>query len=220
MSDHEWLFKTLAQIADAIVGSFPRNFEVVVHDLSQHRDSIQHIAGDVTHRKVGGPVTDLVIKALHQEGGNIRDRHNYKTNTRDGRVLKSSTVFIRDPKGEVVGAFCINFDMTDYLNAVHALEMFSSTAAGFNVPEKVETFAASITETIEALFNQAVAKIGKQSASMSTEEKTDLVKELETSGVFQIKGAVDQVALLMGVSKYTVYNYLKRIRAEEGLNRF
>lgn len=220
MSDNEWLFKTLAQIADAIVGSFPRNFEVVVHDLSQPRESIQHIAGDVTHRKVGGPVTDLVIKALHQEGGNIRDRHNYKTNTRDGRVLKSSTVFIRDPKGEVVGAFCINFDMTDYLNAVHSLEMFSSTAADLNVPEKVETFATSITETIEALFNQAVAKIGKQSASMSTEEKTELVKELETSGVFQIKGAVDQVALLMGVSKYTVYNYLKKIRAEEGLNRF
>lgn len=220
MSDHEWLFKTLAQIADAIVGSFPRNFEVVVHDLSQPRKSIQHIAGDVTHRKVGGPVTDLVIKALHQEGGGIRDRHNYKTNTRDGRVLKSSTVFVRNQKGAVIGAFCINFDMTDYSNAVHALEMFSSTAADFNVPEKAETFAVSITETIEALFNQAVAKIGKQSASMSTEEKTELVKELETSGVFQIKGAVDQVALLMGVSKYTVYNYLKRIRAEGDLNRF
>ncbi len=55
---------------------------------------------------------------------------------------------------------------------------------------------------------------------MSTEGKTELVKELETSGVFQIKGAVDQVALLMGVSKYTVYNYLKRIRAEGDLNRF
>ena len=220
MGDHELLSKALAQIADAIVGTFPRYFEAVVHDLSQPRKSIVHIAGDVTHRKPGGPVTDLVIKALHQEGKDIRDRHNYKTTTRDGRALKSSTVFIRDGDGEVIFAFCINFDMTDCLNAVHALEMLSSTAAGFNGAEKVETFAVSITETIEALFNQAVAKVGKQAASMSTEEKTELVKELETSGVFQIKGAVDQVALLMGVSKYTIYNYLKKIRAQGDLNRF
>ena len=218
MGNDERLFKTLAQIADAIVGSFPRHLEVVVHDLSHPRKSIKYIAGDVTHRKPGGPVTDMVIKALHQEGSGIRDRLNYKTNTKDGRVLKSSTAFIRDDAGEVIAAFCINFDMTDYLNAVHALEIFSSTASSFNGQEKVEMFAVSIAETIESLFNQAVVKIGKQSASMSTEEKIALVKELETSGVFQIKGAVDQTALLMGVSKYTVYNYLKKIRAEADLN--
>lgn len=218
MGTDEPLFKTLAQIADAIVGSFPRNLEVVVHDLSHPRKSIRYIAGDVTHRKPGGPVTDMVIKALHQEGRGIRDRLNYKTNTKDGRVLKSSTAFIRDGAGEVIAAFCINFDMTDYLNAVHALDVFSSTASSFSGPEKVETFAVSIVETIESLFNQAVGKIGKQCASMSTEEKIALVKELEISGVFQIKGAVDQTALLMGVSKYTVYNYLKKIRAEADLN--
>jgi predicted transcriptional regulator YheO len=217
--EKEYIFNILAQLSDAIVGTFPRNFEVVVHDLSQPQKSIRHIAGDVTHRKIGGPVTDMVVKALHQEGRDIHDRHNYKTNTKDGRVLKSTTSFIRDPKGEVVAAFCINFDMTDYLNATRALEMFASTATAFNGQGKVETFTSSITETIEALFEQAVAKIGKQAASMSTEEKVDLVKELESNGVFQIKGAVDQVALFMGVSKYTVYNYLKKIRTEQDMNR-
>ena len=34
MGSDEPLFKTLAQIADAIVGSFPRHLEVVVHDRS------------------------------------------------------------------------------------------------------------------------------------------------------------------------------------------
>ena len=35
---------------------------------------------------------------------------------------------------------------------------------------------------------------------MSMEEKIELVKELETLGVFNIKGGTDQAALLMGVS--------------------
>ncbi len=220
ISDSELIFDILKQIADAIVKNFPRAFEVVLHDLSNPQKSIKYIAGDVTHRKIGGPVTDLVVKALHQEGRDIRDRLNYKTTASDGRALKSTTVFVRNSCGDVVAAFCINFDMTDFLNATHALEIFTSTASAFNGPGKVETFAMSIAETIEALFQQAVAKIGKQCAYMSMDERIELVKELEISGVFQIKGGVDQAALLMGVSKYTVYNYLKKIHLEHGLNRF
>jgi predicted transcriptional regulator YheO len=215
--ERDLLFDSLKQIADAVVGTFPRVFEVVVHDLSRPQKSIQYIAGDVTKRKVGGPATDLVVKALHREGREVRDRYNYKTTTGDGRTLKSTTSFIRNSDGDVVAAFCINFDMTDILNAVHAFEPFTATTNSFDGHEKVETFATSIAETIEALFEQAVAKIGRQSAYMSTDEKVELVKELETSGVFQIKGGVDQVALLLGVTKYTVYNYLKKIHAEQKL---
>jgi len=220
LSDRELIFNTLKQIADAIVNTFTRDLEVVVHDLSQPQKSIKYIAGDVTHRKIGGPITDLVVKALHQEGRDIRDRHNYKTTTSDGRVLKSTTVFIRDSRGDVVSALCINVDMTHFLNAAYALNIFTSTENDFNGSEKVETFSMSIAETIEVLLQQAVVKIGKQPSSMSIEEKIELVKELETSGVFQIKGGIDQAALFMGVSKYTVYNYLKKIRAEHDLNRF
>jgi predicted transcriptional regulator YheO len=220
IKDSEIIFRVLRQIADAFVGTFPRTTEVVVHDLSQPQQSIKHIAGDITHRKIGGPITDLVLKALHQEGRDIRDRHNYKTTNSDGRVLKSTTVFIRNSIGDVVAAFCINFDITDFLNASYSLEIFTSTENGINGPEKTETFAKSISETIDALLQQAILKIGKQPSSMTIEEKIALVKELETSGVFQIKGGIDQAALFMGVSKYTVYNYLKKIRAEHDLNRF
>lgn len=220
MSENETIFTILKQIADAIVSTFPRDLEAVVHDLSQPQKSIKYIAGDVTRRKIGGPITDLVVKALHREGRDIRDRLNYKTTSSDGRALKSTTVFIRDSRGDVVAALCINIDMTDFLNAVHVLNSFTSTENDFNGSEKAETFAMSIAETIEVLLQQAVVKIGKQPSSMSIEEKIELVKELEASGVFQIKGGIDQAALLIGVSKYTVYNYLKKIHAEQELNRF
>jgi predicted transcriptional regulator YheO len=62
--EKEYIFNMLVQLSDAIVGTFPRNFEVVVHDLSQPQHSIRHIAGDVTHRKIGGPVTDMVVRPV------------------------------------------------------------------------------------------------------------------------------------------------------------
>jgi predicted transcriptional regulator YheO len=215
--ERECLFQALRQIADAIVETFPRAFEVVIHDLSQPHKSIRHIVGDVTKRRAGGPVTDLVVKALQSEGENIRDRHNYKTTTKDGRTLKSTSVFIRDGTGAVSAAFCINFDMTDFLSLVHALEVFTTTASAFNGAGKVETFAMSITETIVAMFEQEAAKIGKQAAYMTTGEKKLLVKGLKESGVFQIRGAVDQVAHLLGITRYTVYNYLKNIETQQSL---
>ena len=54
MSCKERIFDSLKQTADAIIGIFQRNLEVVIHDLSKPRDSIVYIVGDVTHRKVGG----------------------------------------------------------------------------------------------------------------------------------------------------------------------
>jgi predicted transcriptional regulator YheO len=215
----EILFSTLEQLANAIAKTFPRNCEAVVHDLSDPQRSVRFIAGDVTRREVGAPITDLVIRALHREGSDIADRFSYKTMSKDGRELKSSTIFFRNLKGQVIGAFCINFDMTDYLNATHALEVFTSASGDFKDNEKVETFASSFTETVEALFQQSVSKIGKHSSSMSRDEKIRLVQELALNGVFQIKGAVDEVALLMGISKYTVYSYLKKLRAINNISK-
>ena len=48
---------------------------------------------------------------------------------------------------------------------------------------------------------------------MTKEEKVSLVASLEYAGAFLIKGAVDFAAKAMGVSKYTVYNYLKEVRS-------
>ena len=57
-------------------------------------------------------------------------------------------------------------------------------------------------------------------ATMTTEERTALVEILERNGALQFKGAVEQIALLAGVSKYTIYNYLKKIHARQAVNHF
>ncbi len=203
------LFDNFKRIAAVTVQTLGRNCEVAIHDFSQLPHSLVHIEGNVTRRKVGAPVTDLVLRVLRQEKDGVKDMANYKTVTRDGRVLKSSTTFIRSAAGKVIGAFCINYDVTEHLNAIAMLEDFVHTSDA----EEDENFAASFGETIESLTAQAVRQAKKQPAMMTKEEKVQLVQTLEFQGAFLIRGAVAYVANALGVSKFTIYNYLKEARS-------
>ena len=204
-------------MADAIVGMFPRNCEVAIHDMTKVPYSLVYIVGNTTGRKLGAPVADLILEDIRKYGRKVKDRLNYRSKMMDGRELRLTTSYIRNGSGEVIAVFCINFDTTDYVNAIHALEVFSGGAAQYQ--GKAGTFADSLEDTIGSLYTQSVSEIGKQPSSMSTEEKTRLVEILEKKGAFLIKGAVDQIAVLMGVSKYTIYNYLQKNRAIQAVNK-
>ena len=215
MKEKDLIFQTLKQLADAIVSIFGRHCEVVFHDLTHLADlshSLIHVAGDVTHRKPGAPITNVVVKSLHEEGNEVKDQYNYRTTTRDGRILKSSNIYIRNSRGKVIGALCINFDITEFLNTVSLLQSFVRIEDS-DTSLKRETFASSANETIDSLIDQAVAEMGKQPSAMSTLERTKFIELLEHSGTFHIKGAVEYVARLMGVTKFTVYRYRQDIRS-------
>ncbi len=214
MKEKEFIFRTLKHLADALVNIFGRHCEVVIHDLTNLTDlshSLIYVAGDVTHRKPGAPITDVVVKTLHEEGNAVKDQYNYRTTTKDGRILKSSNVYIRNSHGKVIGALCINFDITEFLNSISLLKSFARTE-GDNTGFKRETFASSASETIDSLLEQAISEMGKQPSAMSTAERMKFIELLENSGTFHIKGAVDYIARLMGVTKFTVYRYLQDIR--------
>lgn len=203
-------------MADAVVALLGKNCEACVHDLASLQNSLVYIQGKVTNRKPGAPATDLLMKMLRQNSGQGSDLHNYKTTTGDGRALKSTTTFVRDSAGQPVAAFCINLDTTDFYNASQALMPFINIAEK-DQPAEAENFAHSVGETVEALFHHAVETIGKHPTTMNFEEKTALISQLDENSTFLLKGAVEQVALLMGVTKYTVYNYLKKVRKKENL---
>jgi predicted transcriptional regulator YheO len=215
LKEKAFILQTLKQLADAIVDIFGRHCEVVIHDLTTLTDlshSLIHVAGDVTHRKPGAPITNVVVKALHEEGDEVKDQYNYKTTTRDGHTLKSSNIYIRNSRGKVIGALCVNFDITEFLNSVSLLQSFIRTEDS-DTSLKRETFASSANETLDTLIEQAVAEMGKQPSAMATAERITFIELLEHNGTFHMKGAVDYVARLMGVTKFTVYRYLQDIRS-------
>jgi predicted transcriptional regulator YheO len=211
-SERDVIFSNLRRIAVEIVNMFGKNYEVAIHGFSMLPHSTIHIEGEVTKRKIGAPITDLAIKQLRAEGEAVNDISNYRTITKEGRISKSFTAFIRDTSGKVIGAFCTNFDITDYLNTVTLVNEFVQSETN-NDPAKKEMFASSLTETIQSLIEPIIQEIGKQPVSMTREERIKLLQDLDYQGVFLLRGAVDFLSKLFGVSKFTVYNYLKEIRS-------
>ena len=58
------------------------------------------------------------------------------------------------------------------------------------------------------LLRRAIGAIGVDVAEMSKPDKTRVVKDLESRGFFLIKESVELAARTLGVSRYTIYNYL------------
>lgn len=208
----KYIFDGYIRLAKTLVGMFGRNCEVAIHDFELLPNSLVHIEGSVTGRSAGAPITDLVVRMLKRYGNDVPELVNYSTTTRDGRVLKSSTSFIRDAKGVVIGAFCINFDTSQFMNMQAAIKEFVQT---MNFGNGKETFVSSFSETVESLIKDATTKMGKLPSAMTKDERVSFVGLLEEQGAFLIKGAVEQIARFMGVSKYSVYNYLKEVRLEK-----
>ncbi|HKN55755.1 MAG TPA: aminotransferase class V-fold PLP-dependent enzyme, partial [Amycolatopsis sp.] len=169
--------------------------EVLLHDLGRLPDSIIAIAGDVTGRGVGGPMTDLLLGLVRR--GTTQDLTNYRTHGPDGRPIRSSTLFLRDSDGVAVGCLCVN-----------SLDV-SGPSDGDGEPE---TFPPDVDSLQRFLVDRAVGKAGIPVDLMKKIHKAAVVRELEEAGFFLIKDAVDHLAGRLDVTRYTIYNYLNEIR--------
>ncbi|MGI6285540.1 helix-turn-helix transcriptional regulator [Neomoorella humiferrea] len=213
--------EAMKPIAQGIAATFGKNCEVVLHDLSEPSRSLIFKAGSVTNREIGAPVTNLVLEALQRYGDATEDLIGYLNRTKDGKVLKSSTIFIRDDSGKIIGCLCINFDLTEFQVAKNILEEFCQlkdlAEAGFERTQ--EQFARDINEVVDNVVESVLQELGKPVPVMTKEEKVKAVEMLDDRGIFLVKGAVDVVAQALAVSKYTIYNYLEEARALKGNRR-
>jgi hypothetical protein len=67
-----------------------------------------------------------------------------------------------------------------------------------------------VESTIDRLIGLAEATLGKQVADMDRTEKQHTVRFLDERGAFLIRKAVEDVADRLGVTRFTIYNYLDR----------
>ena len=128
----------LRQVAAGIAAQFGSNCEVAIHDLSRDPDrSIVFIAnGHVSGRKVGDGASNVVMEQLRTQDPEPKDHLCYLTKTPDGKILKSSTVYIRDRKGKVSAILAINYDISRLILMEEALHDLTST--GEEVPSEPE----------------------------------------------------------------------------------
>lgn len=203
----------LRQVAAGIAAQFGSNCEVAIHDLSRDPDrSIVFIAnGHVSGRKVGDGASNVVMEQLRTQDPEPKDHLCYLTKTPDGKILKSSTVYIRDRKGKVSAILAINYDISRLILMEEALRDLTST--GDEVPSEPERIT-NVSDLLDELIQQSVALVGKPAAVMNKEDKVKAIQFLSQNGAFLITKSGDKVAKYFGISKYTLYSYIDMNKQE------
>ncbi|MEV7385548.1 MULTISPECIES: PAS domain-containing protein [unclassified Streptomyces] len=205
---------TALPLVTGIQATFGRICEVVLHDFRRGDHSVVAIAGDVTHRKVGSPMSAIGLSLLRQ-GEAAEDRLNYVTRLPDGRVMKSSTMLLRLADGTVTGALCVNLDVTQLRMSSMLLSEVIGDGGETTASEPQPVAFGSDAETvIESVLAEVEAQLGKPLAHLATAEWLSVFKTLDERGVFQLRRAVPMLAGRLGMSRASVYNHIGRLRDE------
>ena len=202
------MFSFLSQLAKGLAAQFGENCEVVVHDLSESTpaNSIVHIEnGHVSGRKVGGGPSHVVLEALRGDRGKLEDHLNYLTRTPEGKLLKSSTIYVRDENGDAMAILSINYDITHLLMAENILRAMTATEKDQGEPKRIHT---NVNALLDELIEQSVRLVGKPVALMNKDDKIKAIRFLCDTGAFLITKSGDKVSKFYQISKYTLYSYI------------
>lgn len=215
MFPHEHLgsaFDLLARVAEAMVATVGPNCEAVVHDLRDPEHTVVAIHGNLTRRSIGSPVPET---ALLPDRVDIfkEDVLLDRVVTQYGKELLSSTVWVRDDTGHIVGALCINMDFADMRLARDIIERnIVEFPSGRNTTQV--TFATTADEFVAIALRDVLRIVGKPLHLLDKEDKIRIARELDNAGVFGMRGAVEAVAAELGVSRASIYSYIKDARSE------
>lgn len=204
----------LKQVASGLAAQFGNNCEVLIHDLRNEsaESSIVYIEnGHITNRKAGDGPSGAVLNAMKHGTGHLPDKLAYLTRTEDGRILKSSTIYIHDEEDIPRYILSINYDITNLLaieNSIHGLIACSAPDENTNHPKSPNTITHDVNNLLDELIEQSVALVGVPVPLMTKEDKIKAFNFLNDAGAFLITKSGDKVAKYFGISKYTLYSYV------------
>lgn len=204
------------------------DYEVVLHDVQNSENSVIAIAnGHISGRTLGAPLTSTALQAIaSRDHANLDFRSNYTGIAPNGKLLRSSTFYIKNGEGELVGLLCVNFDDSRYrelssniLRLCHPDAFVSNNFAfsqtrlddSLQAGGMHESFQSSLSELTDDVFNQALKQRGKPADQLSRRERTELIEELHAKGFFLLKGAIKQATDAIGCSQTTLYRHLNRL---------
>lgn len=199
----------LIQIAHGVATEFGTSCEVVIHDLTKKdiESSIVYIEhGHVSNRVLGDGPSGIVLETLNKGSDILEDRLAYLTKTEDGRILKSSTMYIRGRDNTVEYIFSLNYDITGLITIDNAIRSLIETKTDADKQPKKITH--NVNDLLDSLIEQSVALVGKPVALMSKDDKVTAIQFLNDAGAFLITKSGDKVSTYFGISKFTLYSYL------------
>lgn len=201
----------LKKIMDLLEQHFGYNCEVVLHDLTgDYEHTIVDIRnGNITGRRIGNCGSNLGLEVLRGKDVN-GDRFNYITHTRDGKILRSSSLYFRNHENKVIGSLCINTDITESVR--YEAYLHENNNCTFDSHQRSEVFATDVRQLLEHFLLEGQRLVDKPATQMNKDERIHFLKYLDDNGAFLITKSSERVCEFMGISKYMLYSILDRLR--------
>jgi predicted transcriptional regulator YheO len=197
------IFDLLTRLTKTLGELLGQSTEVVLHDLRKADSTIVAISNpQLTGRKIGDTLDNLGLHLF--ESHNFDDMANYETRTKTGKVLRSCSVFVRDDEGTAIGALCVNQDMSALLKLREWLDQALETSKPVG---EVHT-DNNVEDVLSQLIDDAIRSTGKAASEFTREDKIAVISYLDARGAFLIRYSMEKVASLLGISKFSIYNYL------------
>lgn len=216
--DHE-ILASYEAVVDGLAMLIGEHCEIVLHSLEDLKCSAVRIAnGEHTGRKIGSPISDLALRMLHDMAGEDSSVSKaYFTRAKNGVLMKSVTIAIRNQSQRVIGLLCINMNLD---------VPFSQIMKTFIPPETQENaptvnFASSVDDLVAQTLEFTIEEVNADRGVSNNAKNRQIVLNLYEKGIFDIKDAINQVAERLNISKHTVYLYIRQFKSGDflGLDR-
>ena len=202
--------KLLIKFCDFLTHVMGPETEVVLHD---REGFIIWIAqGHITGREVGQqdllPAMEMVARQRAMEGFDYTT--GYKSFSRKGTPLRSSSLFFRDGDGKLDYVLCVNQDISAYVNLQQMLDAFIGDRPAV---AQVQPEQDTLDDVVMKMILGEIALL-KPLNLESKEDKLRLIQRLNEKGIFGARGAVGTVCELLHIAQPTLYKYLQEIKEE------
>lgn len=204
-------FEMLDRLAAGLAATFGRNCETIIHDLKNKNHSVVALYnGHVTDRKIGDRLDLLgTDKPIDNELIGAADLINTGGRTADGKLIKCST-FQFAGKGYHY-SLGINFDYT--LLAAAEAAIHDMTTVGEQMEDVI---SQSADHRLVDIFHDCLKQVGKPLTLMNKPDRIRLVSLLQERNAFSFQKSIPYISEQLGLSRYTIYNYLKAIKKYSG----
>lgn len=214
------IIRAFEQLVDPLNRALPGPTEVALHDLVSMPYEILAIAGNITGRTVGGPASDMLMRAAAAK--DFSTLVGYESKLPDGRRLRTTTIIVRGEQEQPLAALCIISDVSMWEPVRNFVQVLLPGGRWPGQPHDQraidpddEGFPTDMSELADHLLARAIRESGVPVALMHKRHKLAIVDQLQRKGFFQLREAAERAAAALEVTRYTVYNYLNELSSRD-----
>ncbi len=206
LDENTLLLREGRKIVEALGQTFAPLVEVVLHDLTDPDNAIVAIANNLSGREPGDAVTEMGLARI-ADPAFPEVIANYANRFPDGRPAKSTSIGLKNSRGEYVAAICLNMDISMLAAAAASVQQLVSVSTQAPAPVR-ETLSNRRLDDIGPLIADFAAQRNTTPQGLTLAQRREAIRLIEARGLLDLRHAHAEVARTLGVARSTVYTYL------------